>query len=61
MDRCACDDPSNLPSRIIKREVEVAKYGTIDSMTARRNHDDPSLGPSTQPRFDRFLANRVLL
>ena len=24
-------------------------------------HDDPSRGPSTLPRFDRFPANRVLL
>ena len=24
-------------------------------------HDDPSRGPSTQPHFDRFPANRVLV
>ena len=27
----------------------------------RRDHDDPSWGPSTQPRFGRFPANRVLV
>ena len=37
------------------------KYGTTESMTVRRDHDDPSWGMSTQPRFDRFLANRVLV
>ena len=62
MDRCACDDPSHLPSRVMKRTTEeLHKYGTTESMTARRDHDDPSRGPSTQPRFDRFSAIRVLL
>ena len=30
-------------------------------MTVRRDHDDPWRGPSTQPRFDRFPANRILV
>ena len=37
------------------------KYGTMESMTGRRDRDDPSLGPSTQPHFDIFPANRVLM
>ena len=62
MDRCACDDPSYLPSSVMKRAVEeFAKYGTTESMTARRDHNETSRGPSTQPFFDRFSANRVLL
>ena len=60
MDLCACDDPSYLPSRVMKRAAEeFAKYGTTESMTALHDNDDPSRGPLTQPHFDRFLANRA--
>ena len=37
------------------------KYGTTESMTVRRDHDDPSRVPSTQPCFDRFPAIRILV
>ena len=62
-DRCAYDGPSYLPSRVMKREAEekLHKYGTMESMTVRRDHDDPLRVPSTQPHFDGFLANRVLV
>ena len=40
---------------------KLHKYGTTESMTVRRDHDDPSRGPSIQPRFGRFPANRVLV
>ena len=37
------------------------KYGTTESMTVRRDHDDPSWCSSIQPHFDRFPANKVLV
>ena len=49
-------------SSVMKRAAEeFVKYGMTEAMTARRDHDYASRGPSTQPRFDRFLANRILL
>ncbi|TMX00659.1 hypothetical protein EJD97_000394, partial [Solanum chilense] len=36
-DRCACDDPSYLPSRVMKRAAEE-----IAQVWVRRDHDDPS-------------------
>ncbi|TMX03755.1 hypothetical protein EJD97_014399 [Solanum chilense] len=40
---CAYEHPSYLPLRIMKRAIkEFAKYETTESMTARRDHDDPS-------------------
>ena len=57
-DRCAYDGPSYLPLRGMKRAAEeIAKYGTTESMTIRRDHD----GPSTQPRYCWFLAIRILV
>ena len=44
-----------------EQQKKVHKYGTTESMTVRCDHDDPSRGPSTQPRFDRFPADRVLV
>ena len=44
-----------------EKQKKFHKYGTTDSMTVCRDHDDPSRGPSTQPRFGRFPANRVLV
>ena len=44
-----------------EKQKELHKYGTTESMTVRRDHDDPSRGPSTQPHFGRFPANRVLV
>ena len=62
MDRCACDDPSYLPSRVMKRAAEeIDKYKTAESMTVRHDHDDLSSGPSTQPRFDRFPAKCYII
>ena len=61
-DRCAYDGPSYLPLRGMKRAAEeIAKYGTTESMTVRRDNDGPSRGPSTQPRFGRFPAIRILV
>ena len=61
-DRCAYDGPSYLPLRGMKKAAEeIAKYGTTESMTVRRDHDGPSRGPSTQPRFGRFPAIRILV
>ena len=44
-----------------EQQKKLHKYGTTESMTVRRDHDDPSRGPSTQPRVCRFPANRVLV
>ena len=44
-----------------EKEKKLHKYGTTEFMTVHRDHDDPSRGPSTQPRFGRFPANRVLV
>ena len=44
-----------------EQHKKLHKYGTTESMTVRRDHDGPSRGPSTQSRFGRFLANRVLV
>ena len=49
-------------SRIMKKEAEGSvKYRMTEAMTARRDHDGPSRGPSNQTRFDRFSAITVLL
>ena len=37
------------------------KYGTTESTMVRCDHDGPSRGPSTQPRFGRFLVIRILV
>ncbi|TMW99326.1 hypothetical protein EJD97_002742 [Solanum chilense] len=56
------DGPLYLTSRGMKRAAEeIAKYGTTESMTVRRDHDGPSCVSSTQSRFGRFPANRVLI
>ncbi|TMX03734.1 hypothetical protein EJD97_014599 [Solanum chilense] len=61
-DLCAYDGPSYLPSRGMKRAAEeIAKYGTTETTTVHYDHNGPSLVPSTQPRFGRFPANRVLV
>ncbi|TMX03796.1 hypothetical protein EJD97_014044 [Solanum chilense] len=44
-----------------EQQMKLLKYGTTESMTVRRDHDDPSRGSSTQPHFGRFPANRVLV
>ena len=44
-----------------KQQKNCTKYGMTESTMVRYDHDDPSRGPSTQPRFDRFPANRVLV
>ena len=44
-----------------EQQKKFHKYGTTESMTVRRDHDDLSRGPSTQPRFGRFPSNRVLV
>ena len=43
------------------QQKKLHKYGTTESMTVCRDHDDPSRGPSTQPHFCRFPANWVLV
>ena len=49
-------------SRVMKKPAEgFVKYRMMESMTAHRNHDGPSRGPSTRTRFDRFSAIKVLL
>ena len=54
-DRCSYDGPSYLPSREMKRAVEeIAQVWTTESMTVRRDHDDPSRGPSIQPCLTYF-------
>ena len=55
MDCCACDVPSYMSSQVMKREVEeFAKYGTMESVTDRRDHDDSSRGPLTHRIFIDF-------
>ena len=44
-----------------EQQKELHKYGTTESMTVRRDHDGPSRGPSTHPRFGRFPAIRILV
>ena len=56
MDRCAYDGPSYLPSRGMKRAAEEIAQVWDDGV-----HDGPSRGPSTQPRFGRFPAIRILV
>ena len=59
--RCASDDPSYLPSRVMKRAAEEiaqvwddgSPWRFIVTTTIRREV------PSTQPHFDRFQANRI--
>ena len=42
-DRCAYDGPSYLPSRGMQIATKkLHKYGTTESMTVRRDRDDPS-------------------
>ena len=40
-----------------EQQKKLHKYGTTESMTVRRDHEDPS----TQSRFGRFPANRILV
>ena len=44
-----------------EQQKKLHKYGTTESMTVWRDHDDPSHGPSTRPCFGRFQANRILV
>ena len=44
-----------------EKQKKLHKYGTMKSMMVRHDHDDPSRGPSTQPRFGRFPAIRILV
>ena len=44
-----------------EQQKKLHKYGATESLTVHRDHDDPSRGPLTQPRFGRFPANRVLV
>ena len=44
-----------------EQQKKFHKYGTTESMKVRRDHEDPSRGPSTQPRCGRFPANRFLV
>ena len=61
-DRCAYEGPSYLLSRVMKmKQKKLHKYGTTESITVRRDHDNPSRGPSTQPRFGRYSAIRILV
>ncbi|TMW81397.1 hypothetical protein EJD97_009882 [Solanum chilense] len=55
-DRCAYDGPSYLPSRGMKRAAEEITQVWDDGV-----HDGPSRGSSTQPRFGRFPAIRILV
>ena len=62
MDRRACNGPPYLPLRVMKKAAKFfLKYGTMEAMTARRDHYAPSRGPSTQTCLDRFLVIRILL
>ena len=40
-----------------KAEEEFVKYGTMQAMTARRDHYGPSRGPSTQMHFGQIFSN----
>ena len=40
---------------------KLHKYGTTESITVCRDHDDPLWGLSTQLRFCKFPTNRVLV
>ena len=52
-DRSAWNGLSYLLLRAMKRAAEeFVKYGMTEAMMARRDQDDLSRGPSTQPRFD---------
>ena len=56
----------NIPSYLFvegnkESSRKCVKYGTTKSMTARRDHDGPSRGTSTQTRFERFSVIRILL
>ena len=44
-----------------KKQKNCTKYGTTESTTVRHDHDGPSRGPSTQPRFGRFPVIRILV
>ena len=44
-----------------EKHKKLNNFGTMESMTVRHDHDDPSRGPSTQPHFGRFPANRVFV
>ena len=46
---------------INKVAEEYVKYGMMKAMMARRDHDGPSRGSSTQTRFDRFSVSTILL
>ena len=62
MNRRAWNGLLYLLLRVMKRGAEeFVKFGTTEAMTARLDYDGPSRGPSTQPRFDRFLVIKILL
>ena len=44
-----------------KQKKNCTKYGATEPTTVRHDHDVPSRGPSTQPRFDRFPVIRILV
>ena len=49
-------------SRVMKKAAEgFVKYRIMEAMTAYRDHDGPSRGPSTRTCFDRLSAIKVLL
>ena len=49
-------------SMVMKKLAEgFVKYRMTEAMTANRDHDGPSRGPSTRTHFDRFSVIRVLL
>ena len=54
--------PHTCSLRVMKKAAEeFVKYGKTEAMTARSDHNDPSRGPSTQTRFDRFSVIRILV
>ena len=44
-----------------KQQKNCTKYGATEPTMVRHDHDVPSRGPSTQPRFDRFPVIRILV
>ena len=44
-----------------EQQKKLLKFGTTESVTVRRDHDGPLRGSSTQPRFGRFPAIRILV
>ena len=57
MDHHTWNGPSYLPLRVMKKATEeFVKYGMTEAMTAHRDYNGPSRGPSTWTRFDRFFS-----